>query len=110
MSIFASAALVLAALANAVPTPAALHPERARISLKEADITGAGRETPAARSRAAATASDDPARRSARDWRELAERCRNLAHWNPESRAVLIGLAEEYERRADAIAEEERQG
>jgi hypothetical protein len=39
MKSVASAALVFAALANAVPSTSALHPAIARLGIKEADLT-----------------------------------------------------------------------
>jgi hypothetical protein len=102
-------ALVLAAFVNAVPTAAALHPETARIGLKEADITGTGREVSRAAKRISGAARDDSFGHSSREWREMAARCRNLARWNPESHAALISLAEEYEKRAERAETRERQ-
>jgi hypothetical protein len=99
MKSVASAALMVAALANAVPSTSALHPAIARLGLKEADLTGAGRESSSSHTRMAGSLREAPDR-SSKEWREMAARCRSLAEWNPEGRAILIGLAEEYEERA----------
>jgi hypothetical protein len=101
-SSYASVVVMLAALVNAVPSDAALHPAKARIGLKESDITGTGSERSAARKRSEANARDGAGSRSAQEWRAMAARCRNLAQWiDPEHRGVLLALAEEYEARAE---------
>ena len=104
-SLCASAVIVFAGLINAVPSDAALHPAKARIGMKEADITGTGSECRTTKRRGEANARDDAASRSAQEWRAMAARCRNLAQWiDPEHRGVLLALADEYEARADRIA------
>jgi hypothetical protein len=98
----ASVAVMLAALVNAVPSDAALHPAKARIGMKEADITGTGAERSAAKKRSEANQRDSAGNRSPQEWRAMAARCRNLAQWiDPEHRGVLLSLADEYEARAD---------
>jgi hypothetical protein len=93
--------VVAAALANALPSPGALHPRLSSpVGLVEADLTGAGSETSCAKS-TQGNARDDSAK-DVREWREMAARCRNFARWlNPEHREVLLRLAEEYEMRAE---------
>jgi len=96
------ALLATAALVNAIPSASALNPRKAHIGFKEADICGIGSERRAGTKRAAANSRDDLTKRAAQEWREMADRCRNLAQWiDPEHRSVLLTLADEYEARAE---------
>jgi hypothetical protein len=99
-----SLAILLASLANAVPSQAALHPAAARCGLKEADITGSGFEVPHDRVTCGHSGSDRPDAKIIREWRAMAARCRSLAAWqNDGGREALIKLAEEYEARATRV-------
>src|ERR687889_514130 len=93
--------VVIAALANATPSPAALHPRPGSpVGLKEADLCGMGAEVGSART--ASGASRGEAAKNAREWRELAARCRNFARWlDADHRDVLLRLADEYDDRAE---------
>jgi hypothetical protein len=96
-----TSALVVAALINAVPSKAALHPETARCGLNESDLSGSGFEMK--RGRTADGNSRDARSEAAliREWRAMAARCRSLAEWqNDGAREILLGLADEYEARA----------
>jgi hypothetical protein len=98
----ATAAIVVAALVNTVPSKAALFPATARCGVNEADICGSGFEV--RRDRTVHGHSNGDRQREAdigREWRALAARCRSLAEWqNDEARKVLLALADEYEARA----------
>jgi hypothetical protein len=97
--------VVFASLANAAPSATALNPAHAICDLNESDISGSGVEIQRKSSRAAHP-NDQGSYKSARDWNELAARCRNLARWqDEEGRAVLLRLAEEYEARAKTAVE-----
>lgn len=103
-----SAAFVIAAaLANSLPSPAALHPRlTSPVGLSEYDLSGTGAEAGCGKSVAGNMRGD--AAKDAREWREMAARCRNFARWlDPEHRDVLLRLADEYESRA-ARAEERK--
>jgi hypothetical protein len=90
---------VAAALSNAMPSRAALHPRLGPIGFLEADICGARSETLPARSVQKNERGDKA--RSARDWRDLASRCRSYARWlDPDQRGVILKLADEYDERA----------
>jgi hypothetical protein len=96
-----SATLVIAAaLANALPSQAALHPRlTSPVGLNEQDLSGTGAEKACAKSTAGISRGETV--KNAREWREMAARCRNFARWlDPEHRDVLLRLAEEYEGRA----------
>jgi hypothetical protein len=104
-----SAALVIAAaLANALPSPTALHPRLSSpVGLNEHDLTGTGAEK-GCTTNGAGNTRDREAAKNAREWREMAARCRNFARWlDPEHRDVLLRLADDYESRA-ARAEERK--
>ena len=108
MRIFSSATLVvIAALANSSPSPMALHPRLASpVGINEYDLTGTGKEIAQPKS-AGASSSRGEVPKSAREWREMAARCRNFARWlDAEHRDVLLRLADEYDGRA--VCAEER--
>jgi hypothetical protein len=93
-----STLIVATALVSAAPSPAAVHPTSRNIGFSEGDLSGSGKELASARQR---SASDRDSSGSSRSWLELAARARNLAQWiDPQHRAVLLKLAEEYEARA----------
>jgi hypothetical protein len=95
--------LVGGSVANAIPSPSALHPLRALLSLNENDLAGSGEEIRVERRAQASSTRDDSAddTSGARHWQRMAERCRSLARWqNEEDKAVLLRLAEDYEARA----------
>jgi hypothetical protein len=101
MRLFSPAALVIAAaLANGLPSASALHPRLSSpVGLTENDLTGRGVECEATRNPRGSTRGDGA--KSAREWREMAARCRNFARWlDPEHRDVLLRLADEYDGRA----------
>jgi hypothetical protein len=102
-----SATLVIAAMANALPSQAALHPRlTSPVGLNEHDLSGTGTEMGGARSTVGNAR--DASAKNAREWREMAARCRNFARWlDPEHRDVLLRLADEYDSRANR-AEESR--
>jgi hypothetical protein len=102
MRLFSPATLVIAAaLANGLPSAAALHPRLSSpVGLTENDLTGRGVESGCAKNAVGNSNRGDGAK-SAREWREMAARCRNFARWlDPEHRDVLLRLADEYEGRA----------
>lgn len=95
--------IVMAGLANAVPSNGALNPRTAVLDLTEEDLTGSGRETRggALQLRAAANDNADANVSDARRWRNLAARARRAAGWvGVRDEALLTRLAEEYEARA----------
>lgn len=102
-----SATLVIAALANGLPSQAALHPRLSSpVGLNEHDLAGTGTEMGQERNTAGNGRGESA--KNAREWREMAARCRNFARWlDPEHRDVLLRLADEYESRANR-AEESR--
>jgi hypothetical protein len=88
--------ILAAALVNAAPSSAAIHPTSRNIGFSEGDLSGSGKELARARQRSAV---DRDA--TSRSWLEMAARARNLAQWiDPQHRAVLLKLADEYEARA----------
>jgi hypothetical protein len=93
--------VLLAALANALPSSAALHPRlKSAVGFNEHDLAGTGAETNCGKLTAGNARGE--AAKSAREWREMAARCRNFARWlDPEHRDVLLRLADEYEGRAN---------
>ena len=95
--------IFFAAIANTLPSPAALHPTRTALGFSEADIAGTGREAPTNGRSASCSKRDDAAAAAAREMRDLARRCRSLAKWmNEADREVLLTLADEYEAKAAA--------
>ena len=97
------AATLTGALLNAVPSPAALNPRLAVLGLNEGDIAGSGMEVQSVRRSAANSRESTHRDKTAREWREMAARCRNLARWlDADQRATLAQLADEYEARAIA--------
>jgi hypothetical protein len=102
--------ILLAGLANAVPSYGALNPRAAILDITEEDLSGSGRETRngAPQLRAAANDNADADVADARRWRNLAARARRAAGWvGVRDEALLTRLAEEYEARA---RQAERQG
>ena len=98
-----STLIVAAALVSAAPSPAAVHPTSRNIGFAEGDLSGSGEELARGRQRSAIDRDD---RGPSRSWLELAARARNLAQWiDPEHRAVLLKLADEYEARARRVAD-----
>jgi hypothetical protein len=98
-----STLIVAAALANAAPSSAAVHPTSRNIGFSEGDLSGSGKEMARGRQRSAIDRED---RGSSRSWLEMAARARNLAQWiDPQHRGVLLNLAEEYEARARRAAD-----
>jgi hypothetical protein len=95
--------IIAAALVNAFPSTAAVHPTSRNIGFSEGDLSGSGKELARGRQR---SASDRDNSGSSRSWLEMAARARNLAQWiDPQHRAVLLKLADEYEARARRAGE-----
>jgi hypothetical protein len=69
----------------------------------EVDITGVSGEQEPKKRRLGNAHGGEPAS-LARQWRDMAARCRNLAQWlNEADREVLLRMADEYEARARRI-------
>lgn len=97
--------ILMAGVANAVPSSGALNPRAAVLDLTEEDLSGSGRETRsgAPQLRAATNDTADADVAAARRWRNLAARARRAAGWvGLRDEALLTRLAEEYEARAKA--------
>ena len=95
-------------VANGSPSPMALHPRLASpVGFSEYDLTGTGKEIVPPKTVGGNARGE--AGKSAREWREMAARCRNFARWlDAEHRDVLLRLADEYDDRAGRA--EERKG
>ena len=99
---WATAAVLIAAITNPVPSRAAVHPDTARCGLNEGDLCGSGFEVRRDRATYGNSCGDRPDPNLIREWREMAARCRDLARWqNAGARDVLLKLAAEYEARAE---------
>ena len=98
---FATAAVVVAALVNTVPSKAALRPATAKCGVSESDLSGSGLEARQFRAAHGNSRGDRADASLVREWLAMAARCRSLAEWqNDEARKVLLSLADEYEARA----------
>jgi hypothetical protein len=100
-TLWATSAVMIAAIANTTPSKSALHPATATCGLNEADLSGSGFEVRRVRTVHGNSRSDRPDADLVSEWRAMAARCRDLARWqNAEARDVLLKLADEYDARA----------
>jgi hypothetical protein len=100
--------VLVASLANGVPSRAELFPTHGIGSITEDDLTGSGYETSEGDVRADGAARDDvpdsPRAKIARQWRDMAARARRQAHLLDEpERTHLLDLAQQYEARAKRL-------
>ena len=105
MSRVTLAVVMFAALVSAVPSKAALFPNKAVTDLSEDDLTGSGFEPEsAARSVAGAEREESLEAKVVRQWREMAKRARRQAELlDGPQRDMLLHRAAEYETRAKRL-------
>lgn len=100
-TLWATAAVAIAAVVNTAPSKSALHPATAKCGLNEADLSGSGFEVRRVRTAYGHSRGEKSDTDLVNEWRAMAARCRDLARWqNAEARNVLLQLAEEYDERA----------